>query len=539
MRINIKDIIPNPANPRVIRDEQFRKLKQSLAQFPQMLEKRPIAVTKEGGKYIALGGNQRLRALLDLKQEIGDADFEQRYTAGAAEMETLLGYFSKGVPVVDCTELTPMQQKRFIIADNVPFGEWDWEGLANEWDVEELADWGLNVPGWEPAPEEGDEVSEEELDESAENAEEIQTDIKLGDLFEIGPHRLLCGDSTSEADVSRLMNGRKADLAHNDPPYGMKKEKEGVLNDNLNFSDLLDFNKKWINTQFNYLKENGSFYCWGIDEALMDIYSEILKPLIKQQRATFRNLITWDKGNGQGQMSENTRMYAVADEKCLFVMCGVQSFEFERNESKYNNIFEPIRLYFENQKNKSGLTVKELSNIDSTRVSHYWATVQFEFPTEQSYSKIKNYCEQNGIDAFKKEYDELKKEYDELKKEYYSTRAYFNNTHENQNSVWSFDRTGQAERELTGGHATPKPIALCSRAIKSSYPENGLVLDFFLGSGSTMVAAQQCGRTCYGLELDPKYCQVIVNRMQKLYPNLQITKNGQPYATTNTTTEGK
>lgn len=172
MRLNIKDIIPNPANPRVIRDEQFKKLKQSLAQFPQMLEKRPIAVTKEGGKYIALGGNQRLRALLDLKQEIGDADFEQRYTAGAAEMETLLGYFAAGIPVVDCTELTPMQQKRFIIADNVPFGEWDWEGLANEWDVEELADWGLNVPGWEPTEEESEKASDKETNQEEE--EEIQ-----------------------------------------------------------------------------------------------------------------------------------------------------------------------------------------------------------------------------------------------------------------------------------------------------------------------------------------------------------------------------
>ena len=174
MRILIKEIVPNPANPRVIRDEQFKKLKQSIAQFPQMLEKRPIAVTKEANKYIALGGNQRLRALLDLKQEIDDADFEKRYDAGIAEIQTLISYFAAGVPVVDCTELTPMQQKRFIIADNVPFGEWDWEGLANEWDVEELADWGLSVPGFEGMEEEGEKASDEELDDSAESGEEVQ-----------------------------------------------------------------------------------------------------------------------------------------------------------------------------------------------------------------------------------------------------------------------------------------------------------------------------------------------------------------------------
>lgn len=138
----------------------------------------------------------------------------------------------------------------------------------------------------------------------------------LGDLYEIGEHRLLCGDSTDSDQVSKLMNGEKADMAHNDPPYGMKKEKDGVLNDNLNSDDLLSFNCIWIDLQFTILKDNASWYCWGIDEPLMDIYSNILKPYIKDGKATFRNLITWDKGNGQGQMSDGFRMYPIADEKC-------------------------------------------------------------------------------------------------------------------------------------------------------------------------------------------------------------------------------
>ena len=82
---------------------------------------------------------------------------------------------------------------------------------------------------------------------------------------------------------------------------------------------------------------------------------------------------------------------------------------------------------------------------------------------------------------FKKDYDELKKDYDELKKDYYLTRAYFNNTHDNMNNVWHFNRTSGEERENTGGHATPKPIAICSRAIKSSSKENEIVLDVFGG----------------------------------------------------------
>jgi DNA modification methylase len=488
-KIKVSEIRPNPNNPRVIKDDKFKKLLQSITDFPQMLELRPIVVNDD---MIALGGNMRLKAL----EHLG---IEETY-------------------IIKAKDLTDKQEQEFIIKDNVGYGEWNWDQLANEWDVEDLDQWGLDLPL--------DFVKELEAEEDGyEIPETIETDIVLGDLFEIGEHRLLCGDSTDSDAVGKLMNGQKADMAHNDPPYGMKKENEGVLNDNLNYSDLLDFNREWIALQFMHLKENGSWYCWGIDEPLMDIYSEILKPYIAEQKATFRNLITWDKGHGQGQNSDNTRSYAIADEKCLFVMMGVQSFEFERNEKKYNIVFEKLRLYFEDERKKSKLSVEELSKIDSTRVSHYWAKSQWEFPTKEAYKKIQNYCIENNIDAFKKEYEELKKEYEELKKEYYTTRAYFNNTHDNFNNVWKFDRHIRQGDE--GGHATPKPIPLCERAIKSSCPPNGLILDFFLGSGSTMVASHQLKRKCYGMELDPKYCQVIIDRMKKLDPTLVIKRNGK------------
>jgi DNA modification methylase len=361
----------------------------------------------------------------------------------------------------------------------------------------------------------------------------IETDIVLGDLFEIGEHRLLCGDSTDSDAVARLMNGEKADMAHNDPPYGMKKEKDGVLNDNLNYSDLLDFNREWIALQFMHLKENGSWYCWGIDEPLMDIYSEILKPYIAEQKATFRNLITWDKGHGQGQNSENTRSYAIADEKCLFVMMGVQGFN--NNADNYFDKWEIIRVYLEKEINKLNETDSKIANAlgykDGRTVNHWWSKSQWAMPTENNYYSLREYAKSKNIDAFKKEYEEIKKEYEEIKKEYeeikkeyYSTRAYFNNVHDNFNNVWKFERHLRQGDE--GGHATPKPIPLCERAIKSSCPDNGLVLDFFLGSGSTMVASHQLNRKCYGMELDPKYCQVIIDRMRKLDPSITIKKNG-------------
>ena len=316
----------------------------------------------------------------------------------------------------------------------------------------------------------------------------------------------------------------KADLVFTDPPYGMKKENEGVLNDNLNFDDLLEFNKKWIPLTFEALKENGSWYCWGIDEPLMDIYSNILRPMKKENKITFRNLITWNKGNGQGQMSEEFRMYAIADEKCLFVMKGVQGFN--TNADNYFEAWTPIVEYLENQRQKMKWTIKDTKRIaghSEKSGCHWFDKSQWSFPTEETYNKWKQ--EANGK-AFKKEYEEIKKEYEEIKKEWYSTRATFNNTHENMNNVWHFLRTSVEEKELTGGHATPKPLALCARAIKSSSNEGDTVLDVFGGSGSTLIACEQLKRNCFMMELDPHYCDVIINRWEEFTGEKAVLING-------------
>jgi DNA modification methylase len=496
-KFKISEIKLNPNNPRLIKDDKFEKLVKSIKEFPEMLDIRPIVVNID---MVILGGNMRFKACKE---------------AGLKE-----------IPVIVADNLTEEQQREFLIKDNTSGGEWDFEMLANEWDVEQLEEWGLDIPAFET-----DEVLEAEEDDFDGTPPEEPITV-LGDLYEIGEHRLLCGDSTDSDQVAKLMNGKKADVGHNDPPYGMKKEKEGVLNDNLNYSDLLDFNREWIALQFSHLKENGSFYCWGIDEPLMDIYSEILKPYIADQKATFRNLITWDKGNGQGQNSENTRSYAIADEKCLFVMCGVQGFN--NNADNYFDGWDSVVNYLDSEKNKANFTIKDckrLAGHSEKSGCHWFDKSQWMMPTKETYVSWRNYCIENNIDAFKKEYEELKKEYEELKKEYeelkkeyYSTRAYFNNVHDNFNNVWKFDRHIRKGDE--GGHATPKPISLCERVIKSSCPDNGLVIDFFLGSGSTMVASHQLKRKCYGMELDQKYCDVIIKRMLKLDPSLIIKRNG-------------
>ena len=120
---NITDIKPNPKNPRVIKDDKFAKLVQSLKDFPEMLEKRPlVCFTDTDCKLVVLGGNMRLKAA----KEIG----------------------LKKLPVVLADDWTEEQKSQFLIKDNVGFGEWNWEELQADWDVQQLCDWGLDVPKW-------------------------------------------------------------------------------------------------------------------------------------------------------------------------------------------------------------------------------------------------------------------------------------------------------------------------------------------------------------------------------------------------------
>ena len=128
---NITDIKPNPKNPRVIKDDKFAKLVQSLKDFPEMLEKRPlVCFTDTDGKLVVLGGNMRLKAA----KEIG----------------------LKKLPVMLADDWTEEQKAQFLIKDNVGFGEWNWQELQADWDVEQLGDWGLDIPNFSAGIDETD-----------------------------------------------------------------------------------------------------------------------------------------------------------------------------------------------------------------------------------------------------------------------------------------------------------------------------------------------------------------------------------------------
>ena len=353
-RVPISQVIPNPTNPRIIKDDKFKKLTKSIQEFPEMLELRPIVVDSN---MVVLGGNMRLKACI---------------AAGLKE-----------VPIIVADNLTEQQQAEFIIKDNVGFGEWDWDLLANQWDVEALEDWGLELP-FDNTP-----VLEAEEDDY-EAPSEIQTDIVLGDLIEIGQHRLLCGDSTDSDAVARLMNNETVNLL-TDPPYGINANKQTLGSGKKQFhrgeswdAEVPDF--------FYILEFVEKAIIWG-----GNYFTNRLEPN--------NDWLCWHKKN--------------------------DNLSFSEFELAWTNLGNNCR-----------------------HLSHHWGK----------------------------------------------------------------------ETKL---HPTMKPVKVIEWCI--GMLDSKPILDIFCGSGSTMVAAHQLNRKCYGMELDPKYCQVIVDRMHKLDPSLEIKINGKPY----------
>jgi DNA modification methylase len=312
------------------------------------------------------------------------------------------------------------------------------------------------------------------------------------------------------------MGGEKAILCHADPPYGMGKENEGVANDNL-YRDKLDtFQMSWWRSVRPFLEDNASAYIWGNAEDLWRLW--YFGGMKDSERLTFRNQIIWDKppsGLGDGQNNSIMRSYGVKYEACLFFMLGEQGFN--NNADNYWEGFESIRAYLDGERKRSGWTNKTVAGFfgfHPRMADHWFSKSQWSFPTEEQYRRLQTEANSDAFkleyDDLKREYDDLKREYDELKREFYATRAYFDNTHDNMTDVWDFHRVSGDERH---GHATPKPVEMVARAIKSSSPEEAVVVAPFSGTGPEMVAAQNLNRKCYGVEISPGYCAVILQRM--------------------------
>lgn len=381
-QVKIDLVKSNPNNPRIIKDDKFAKLVESIKTFPEMLKLRPIVVNDE---MIVLGGNMRLKACKE---------------AGLKE-----------VPIIKASNLTEEQQREFIIKDNVGFGEWDWEQLANQWNENDLIEWGLELPDMK--------IEESAEEDDFDIPETVETDIVLGDLFEIGEHRLLCGDSTQIDTFKKLFENQLADLVVTDPPYnvayqGKTKEALTIKNDSMGDGDFYQFLYDFYTALASYTKPGGAWYVWHADSEGANF-----RLAMKNAGIMVKQCLIWVKNS---------------------MVMGRQDYQWKHEPCLYGW--------------KEG-------------ASHGW----------------------------------------------YSDRK--------QTTVLEFDRpTRNAE------HPTMKPIPLISYQICNSSKQGDIVADAFGGSGTTMVASHQLNRKAYLVEFDPKYCQVIIDRMRNLDNTLVIKKNG-------------
>lgn len=256
-----------PMNPRIIKDDKFAKLVKSIKDDPEMLELREVIAYDNDGQLIVICGNMRLRAL----QELG----------------------IKEVPTKILPKDTPIEKlKAYTIKDNVWFGEHDWELLANEWDVGQLADWGLDID----TPKEVD--AEKELIEDVIPEEDDEIFVQHGDVYKLGNHTLMCGDSMNEDDIKTLLEGKNDAITHciSDPPYWIayNPDRHGMIKNDDKILDYTSLGKKYSN----------GFFCMWTGYQVVDIWMQLIRTTLE----SINNIIIWHKWGGG--MGDCARTYA-------------------------------------------------------------------------------------------------------------------------------------------------------------------------------------------------------------------------------------
>ena len=368
----IKDLIRAEYNPRKINKIQEIDLRESLIRFG-LVDPIIINVNKER-QNIVIGGHQRIK----IWEELGNKDIE-------------------------CNELnlTLDKERELNIRLNKSGGSFDDDLIKEFFEYEELTEWGFTPDElFEPDEKTNGLINDDEIPEVKESK------VKRGDIWQLGEHRVMCGDSTSSDDVAKLMNGEIAEMIHTDPPYninyeGGSKKREVIKNDNLsNFNQfLLDA----FTMGNENIRKGGAVYVWHASWETHNFIKEFLNAGF-----LFKSYIVWNKNNSTFGRSD----YHWKHEPCLYGW-------------------------------KDG-------------AAHKW----------------------------------------------FGDRK--------QTTVWDIDRPSRSE-----AHPTMKPIDLCTIALKNSSDKNQIILDLFLGSGSTLIAAEKLNRKCYGMELDEKYCDVIINRWEQ------------------------
>ena len=481
-RRSVESLIPYARNARTHSDEQVAQIAASIKEWGVTT----AILIDEDGQIIA--GHGRVMAA----RKLGIED----------------------IPVMIAAGWTEAQRRAYVLADNqlAANAGWDMDLLKVEIGDLSLEGFNLDLIGFDDKMLAGllEEQTEGLTDEDAVPEVPVDPVTVLGDVWLLGKHRVMCGDSTSIDAVEKLMKGERATLLHADPPYGMGKALDGVANDNL-YNDKLDvFQMEWWTTFRPFLLDSASAYIWGNAPELWRLWYKA--GLGESERLMMRSQIIWDKppsasAYGSPIGSEAMRSYPHGYEVCLFFFLGEQGFN--NNADNYWEGWEPLRLYLEREMKSLGWKTSDINTATGTFMGGHWVTKsQWMLPTAEQYAKIQSAAKGR---AFKREHDELKREHDELKREFYATRAYFDNTHDNMTDVWQFSRVTGEERH---GHATPKPVAMMERVMRSSLPKDGISVEPFGGSGSTLIGAEKTGRICYTMELQEKYCDVIIKRWQ-------------------------
>lgn len=409
-----------PANPRNIDKVKFAKLKQSIEDDPEMLSLREVLIFVHEGKNVIIGGNMRFRAM----RELGYADI-----------------ICKVIPAG-----TPAKKLRAIaIKDNNNYGEWDMEQLANCWDKEELDRYGVDLP-----PIDADTV-EEEAQEDNFNPSSVSGKPKSqeGDIYKLGRHRLICGDSTDAKVIDILMGGQTADLLLTDPPYNVdyssknealnaadkgNRVQKDIANDRMEDGNFQEFLYKAFQAIDAHLKPGGAFYIWHAGTEGLNF-----KMAVKRTGWELKQILIWVKNN---------------------IVLGRQDYQWKHEPCLYG--WKPgASHYFVPRRDL--ITVTEDEALDLDRMT--------------------------------------KAELKDLLNEILQLPA--TTIHED-------------KPPRSADHPTMKPLKLMGRLIKNSTRPGEIVVDTFGGSGSTMMAAEQLGRSCYMVELDPCYIDVIIKRYEDL-----------------------
>lgn len=341
----LKDLKELPGNPRTIKKDQFERLKKSIEDNPDYFEARPLILSDRTGELVILAGNQRYKAAKAL---------------GLSE-----------VPTVLLPNLSEEREREIVIRDNVENGEWDIDMLANEWDAESLIEWGVDIPQI------GNQIEIVE-DEAPELNKQEPAKSKLGEIYQLGDHRLMVGDATKADQVAELMAGEKADLLVTDPPYNVAYGQEGTVHhqrgknreimndkfdDNAAFQMFLEDSLGAADSQ---MKPGAAWYIWHAD-----LNGNPFRSAIETIDWSLREVLIWVKNT----FTLGRQDYQWQHEPCLYGWKG--------GAGHYFIDLRTLTTVFDDEKPLDELTNKELKEL----VANYRATIPTTIIREPKPSK--------------------------------------------------------------------------------------------------------------------------------------------------------